>query len=62
MILYPRWFRLFFMAQINDEYLIHALEYHCFLLDEIYLKTGKLSRYVKIFDLEGAMLKVREYL
>jgi hypothetical protein len=50
------------MPQINDEYLIHALEYHVLLLDQIYLKTGKLSGYVKIFDLEGARLKVREYL
>jgi len=44
-------------GKTHDDYLIHALEYHIFVLDQLYLKTGKLAGYVKIFDLEEFRLK-----
>jgi hypothetical protein len=54
-------FDICFEPQTHDDYLIHALEYHIFVLDQLYLKTGKLAGYVKIFDLEEFRLKVRVY-
>jgi len=41
---------------VGDQYIMHNLEYHSFILDKAYLKTKCLKGYVKIMDLTGASM------
>ena len=42
---------------IQDLYLIHCFEWHFFRLDTLFLKTGHMIGYVKIFDLDQCKMK-----
>mmetsp|Transcript_35799 Transcript_35799/g.112009 ORF Transcript_35799/g.112009 Transcript_35799/m.112009 type:complete len:251 (+) Transcript_35799:72-824(+) len=43
--------------EVSDRYLMHNLEYHFFLLDNIFLQTGRIPGYVKIMDLTSCSMK-----
>mmetsp|Transcript_11756 Transcript_11756/g.28488 ORF Transcript_11756/g.28488 Transcript_11756/m.28488 type:complete len:414 (-) Transcript_11756:96-1337(-) len=42
--------------QTSDLYLLHNIEYHAYLLDELARQTGRLHGFVKIMDLQGVTL------
>eukprot|EP00277_Geminigera_cryophila_P003392 CAMPEP_0179427668 /NCGR_PEP_ID=MMETSP0799-20121207/13541_1 /TAXON_ID=46947 /ORGANISM="Geminigera cryophila, Strain CCMP2564" /LENGTH=214 /DNA_ID=CAMNT_0021202795 /DNA_START=623 /DNA_END=1267 /DNA_ORIENTATION=- len=44
-------------TKTQDEYLVHNFEWHFYLLDQLYLKTGSMTGFVKIFDLDKCSMK-----
>lgn len=40
----------------QDLYMMYTFEWHFYLIDMLYLKTGQLFGYVKIFDLDGCKM------
>ena len=41
---------------VADRYLMHTMEYQFFMLDSLFLQTGRLVGYVKVMDLAGVKL------
>eukprot|EP00293_Proteomonas_sulcata_P002258 CAMPEP_0184326444 /NCGR_PEP_ID=MMETSP1049-20130417/142564_1 /TAXON_ID=77928 /ORGANISM="Proteomonas sulcata, Strain CCMP704" /LENGTH=277 /DNA_ID=CAMNT_0026648641 /DNA_START=648 /DNA_END=1484 /DNA_ORIENTATION=- len=41
---------------LYDTYIMHNLEYHFYILDSITMRTGKITGYFKIMDLDGCSL------